>query len=81
LADTQLPICAHCTNAARTVETPRVKARVEKILVYRNGAGHIRLASWCHGTREEIGLSDVWAGFDESHLARLEVFKNESERA
>jgi hypothetical protein len=54
---TARPYCAPCSRNARTVETPRVRVRVERCVVLRDASG-LRLLARCHGAAWERTLPD-----------------------
>lgn len=74
MEDLTRPICAHCTRAARTVDTPLVKVRVERCIVFRDGPTVVML-SRCHGAVDVF--RDLGPAVTEPMLARLEVFRVE----
>ena len=60
------PICSRCSRNARTVDTPRVKVRVERAMAWREN-GKILVRAWCHGevaTRELDGMPDDLSGVE-----------------
>lgn len=78
------PVCAQCTRDVRTVDTPGIKVRVERAVVFRRGEDLV-LSLRCHGVNEQIAImvgphtgSDRLdeKGLDE-WLDRLEVFRGE----
>lgn len=70
---TPRPVCAFCSRNARTVDTPRVKVRVERAVVIRRD-GEIVALCRCHGaacevtfvgrdpTEEDIELAEAFRG-------------------
>lgn len=74
---TPRPVCAMCSRNARTVETPRVKVRVDSSRVYRDAAGDLQLIARCHGATEgPTRLMGEWIErLDEAAIEELEVFR------
>ncbi len=74
VADSQRPICAHCTRAARTCDTPSVRVRVDRCRLLRDLEQRYWLVSECHGAREvlEVKLTGL-----EELIERVEVFRDE----
>lgn len=66
------PICRACTRSGRTVDTPNIKVRVERFLLWRDGASY-RFVARCHHA-VLMGSINVEGLRDEDDLARLEVF-------
>ncbi len=74
VADSQKPLCAQCTRAARTCDTPGVRVRVDRCRLLRDCEQRYWLVSECHGAREATevridGLEDL--------IERVEVFCGE----
>lgn len=74
MEDLTRPICAHCTKAARTVDTPNVKVRVERCTVWRGGEAYLTIRVRCHGAVETLTANDA-PGLDEHYISRLEAFR------
>ncbi len=68
-----LPICAYCTRRARTTDTPRVKVRVDRAIVYRTPEG-LRALVHCHSS---ITIVEVHETISETDLEATEVFRGE----
>lgn len=70
------PVCAVCSRNARTVDTPRVKVRVEKALVLRDPEGLLVLAR-CHGDvcEHRIATRSLDDTISESDIEGLELFR------
>lgn len=70
------PICRHCTKAARTVDTPNVKVRVDSCLVFR-ADGVLRIIVRCHGEVIDRPLTSFarTEPWDEKAISALEVFR------
>lgn len=64
------PVCERCTRAARTVDTPSVKVRVERCLIWRDADG-LHLRAHCHGDTWERGLPE---STEEDHIEALTAF-------
>ncbi len=75
VADSQRPICAHCTRAARTCDTPGVRVRVDRCRLLRDAMQRYWLVSECHSAREvfEVRLDGL-----EELIERVEVFRDDA---
>ena len=69
----KLPICAACTRNVQTVDTPNVKARVERIVVFRDEHG-LHVGAHCHREWHWMGWANGGIGVDETTLESLRFF-------
>lgn len=70
---TAKPICCACTRNARTVDTPLVKVRVERFILWREGDWW-KFVARCHNAVAwgQIGGEGIR---DEDDIEALEVFR------
>ncbi len=74
VANSQRPICVHCTRAARTCDMPSVVVRADRCRLLRDAEQRYWLLSECHGAREalEVKLEGI-----EELVERVEVFRDD----
>lgn len=81
ISDGPRPVCLRCTRAARTVDTPHVRVRVDTVLVMRDTSKSdpwFDVVVTCHGERDALH-AQIPDGADEAYLGELVAFTDKDE--